>query len=116
MNVARESGLMFSIIDNRMGSYPSECIERFVALALNCCNDKPELRPAMSDVVRELENILKMLPETDAAFSESTSMNSGSKSASASASSSFITRDQYFSSNVSGSDLVSGTIPTISPR
>ncbi|KAJ0089283.1 hypothetical protein Patl1_31608 [Pistacia atlantica] len=116
VNVARESGLMFSVIDNRMGSYPSECIERFVALALNCCHDKTEQRPSMSDVVRELETILKIIPETDATFSESTSMHSGSKSTSASASSSFMTRDQYFSSNVLGSDLVSGVIPTISPR
>ncbi|KAJ0088589.1 hypothetical protein Patl1_31598 [Pistacia atlantica] len=116
VNVARESGLMFSVIDNRMGSYPSKCIERFVALALNCCHDKTERRPSMSDVVRELETILKMILETDATFSESTSMHSDSKSTSASASSSFMTRDQYFSSNVLGSDLVSGVIPTISPR
>ncbi|KAJ0089276.1 hypothetical protein Patl1_31607 [Pistacia atlantica] len=116
VNVARESGLMFSVIDNRMGSYPSKCIERFVALALNCCHDKTERRPSMSDVVRELETILKMILETDATFSESTSMHSDSKSTSASASSSFMTRDQYFSSIVLGSDLVSGVIPTISPR
>ncbi|KAJ0089275.1 hypothetical protein Patl1_31606 [Pistacia atlantica] len=116
VNVARESGLMFSILDNRMGSYPSECIERFVALALNCCHDKTEQRPSMSDVVRELETILKMMPETDATFSESTSMHSGSKSTSAPASSSFMTRDQYFSSYVSGSDLVSDAIPIIPPR
>ncbi|XP_031271598.1 probable LRR receptor-like serine/threonine-protein kinase At1g06840 [Pistacia vera] len=116
VNVARESGLMFSIIDNRMGSYPSECIERFVALALTCCHDKTEQRPSMSDVVRELETILKMMPETDATFSESTSMHSGSKSTSAPASSSFMTRDQYFSSYVSGSDLVSDVIPIIPPR
>ncbi|KAJ0088125.1 hypothetical protein Patl1_31610 [Pistacia atlantica] len=91
VNVARELGLMFSIIDNRMGSCPSECIERFLALALNCCHDKTERRPSMSDV---------MTPETDATFSESTSVHSGSKSTSASASSSFMTRDQYFSSYI----------------
>lgn len=113
--MARDSGMMFSIIDNRMGSYPSECVERFVILALTCCHDKPEHRPSMLDVVRELENILKMFPETDSMFSQSelTSMLSGK---SASTSSSFITRDPYVSSNVSGSDLISGVIPSISPR
>ncbi|XP_044473991.1 probable LRR receptor-like serine/threonine-protein kinase At1g06840 isoform X2 [Mangifera indica] len=116
VNAACESGLMLSIIDNRMGPCPSECLERFVALALNCCHDKTERRPSMLDVARELENILKMMPETDATFSESTSIHSTSKSTSESASSSFMTRDQYFSSDISGSNLVSGVIPTISPR
>ncbi|KAH9737061.1 protein kinase domain-containing protein [Citrus sinensis] len=116
VNVARDSGMVFSIIDNRMGSYPSECVERFVTLALRCCHDKPEHRPSMSDVVRELENILKMFPETDSMFSksESSSLLSGK---SASTSSSFLTRDPYVSSsNVSGSDLISGAVPSISPR
>lgn len=113
VNVARESGMMFSIIDNRMGSYPSECVEKFVALALSCCNDKPEHRPSMLDVVRELENMLKILPESDAMYSESTSIFSGQ---SASTSTSFATRDPYMSSNVSGSDLISGVTPTITPR
>lgn len=116
VNVARDSGMAFSIIDNRMGSYPSECVERFVTLALRCCHDKPEHRPSMSDIVRELENILKMFPETDSMFSksESSSLLSGK---SASTSSSFLTRDPYASaSNVSGSDLISGVVPSISPR
>lgn len=116
VNVARDSGMAFSIIDNRMGSYPSECVERFVTLALRCCHDKPEHRPSMSDIVRELENILKMFPETDSMFSksESGSVLSGK---SASTSSSFLTRDPYASaSNVSGSDLISGVVPSISPR
>lgn len=116
VNAACESGLMLSIIDNRMGPCPSECLERFVALALNCCHDKTERRPSMLDVARELENILKMMPETDATFSESTSIHSTSKSTSESASSSLMTRDQYFPSDISGSDLESGVIPTISPR
>ncbi|XP_044473999.1 probable LRR receptor-like serine/threonine-protein kinase At1g06840 [Mangifera indica] len=116
VNAACESGLMLSIIDNRMGPCPSECLEMFVALALNCCHDKTERRPSMLDVARELENILKMMPETDATFSESTSIHSTSKSTSESASSSFMTRDQYFSSHISGSNLESGVIPTISPR
>nr|AMM42782.1 LRR-RLK [Vernicia fordii] len=126
VTMAHQSGIMFSIIDSRMGSYPSECVEKFVALALGCCHDKPENRPSMSEVVRELENILKMMPEpeTNAIFSESTSPYSGQStstyignSTSASSSSSFYTRtDPYVSSSVSGSDLISGVTPSINPR
>ncbi|OMP09235.1 hypothetical protein COLO4_05674 [Corchorus olitorius] len=111
VKMAHESGMMFSIIDSRMGSYPSECIERFITLALDCCDDMPEKRPSMLDVVRQLEFILKMMPETD-----SISLHS-SNGKSLSSSSSYSTRDPYVSSsNVSGSDLVSGVIPSITPR
>ncbi|KAJ6365852.1 hypothetical protein OIU76_030601 [Salix suchowensis] len=54
-NIVRESGIMFSIIDNRMGAYPSECVERFVALALSCCHDKQEKRPSIRGVVGKLK-------------------------------------------------------------
>ncbi|KAK9265342.1 hypothetical protein L1049_001667 [Liquidambar formosana] len=110
VNVAYQSGMMFSIIDSRMGSYPSECVERFVDLALRCCQDKPEERPSMLAVVRELENILQLMPEIDSTLLESASIHSGK---SAPSSSSNVTR---LSSNASGSDLVSDVIPTISPR
>ncbi|KAK9920196.1 hypothetical protein M0R45_028755 [Rubus argutus] len=65
VNMAHQSGLMFSIIDSRMGSYPSECVERFVALALRCCHDKQDDRPSMLDVVRELETIIKIMLGAD---------------------------------------------------
>ncbi|CAM8969713.1 unnamed protein product [Rhodiola kirilowii] len=111
VNMAHESGMMFSIIDSKMGSYPSECIEKFVALALNCCKNKPENRLSMSDVVRELENILKMMPGIDTMMSETSSSYSGSVTTS----SSFLTRDPYGSLEVplTGSHLVSGVVPTI---
>ncbi|KAL9675920.1 hypothetical protein QQ045_004128 [Rhodiola kirilowii] len=114
VNMAHESGMMFSIIDSKMGSYPSECIEKFVALALNCCKNKPENRLSMSDVVRELENILKMMPGIDTMMSETSSSYSGSVTTS----SSFLTRDPYGSLEVpsTGSHLVSGVVPTIRPR
>ncbi|XP_021290551.1 probable LRR receptor-like serine/threonine-protein kinase At1g06840 isoform X2 [Herrania umbratica] len=113
VNMAHQSGVMFSLIDGRMGSYPSECIERFVGLALSCCYDKPEKRPSMLDVVRQLEYILKMMPETDSVSSELISYSGKSLSSS----SSYSTRDPYVSSsNVSGSDLVSGVIPSITAR
>lgn len=111
--MANQSGKVFSIIDSKMGSYPSECIERFVTLAVTCCDDKPERRPSMLDVVRKLESILKNMPETDALFSDTASTHSGQSHAE---SSSYVSRERYPSSVVSGSDLVSGAIPTITPR
>ena len=115
---------MFSIIDSRMGAYPSESVERFIALAIACCQDVPEDRPSMLEVVRELETILKMMPpETEAIVSESTSSFSGSSTSryfgTSSVSSSFYTTsDPYASSSagVSGSDLISGVIPNVRPR
>ncbi|GMP86180.1 hypothetical protein CsSME_00039054 [Camellia sinensis var. sinensis] len=114
VNLAHQSGTMFSIIDSRMVSYPAECVERLIALALGCCQDKPEQRPSMLDVVRELENILRMMPETELDSSKSTSKYFGESALSSSWG--FTTRDPYVSSIVSGSDLVSGVIPTITPR
>ncbi|XP_024022859.1 probable LRR receptor-like serine/threonine-protein kinase At1g06840 isoform X1 [Morus notabilis] len=110
---ANHSGTMFSVIDSRMGSYPSECLERFAALALSCCDEKTERRPSMLAVVRELEDILKMMPESDTVVSESTSTFSG---LSTTQSSSFMASSSLVSSSMSGSDLVSGVIPTITPR
>ncbi|XP_058214806.1 probable LRR receptor-like serine/threonine-protein kinase At1g06840 isoform X1 [Rhododendron vialii] len=114
VNLAHESGTMFAVIDSRMGSYPSECVERFVALALRCCQDKPEQRPSMLDVVRELENILRMMPETGLDLSVSESSYFGESTPSSSLA--FVSRDPVSSSNMLGSDLVSGSIPSIIPR
>ena len=112
--MAHQSGMMFSVIDDRMGSYPSNCVERFLALALSCCHEKPEKRPSMLDVVRELENILKMMPETDTVMSEST--YTFSSKLEEPSSSSHVTGESYTSLNISGSDLISGVVPSISPR
>ena len=114
VNMAYQSGIMFSIIDNRMGAYPSECVERFVVLALDCCHDKQDKRPSMQDVVRELETILKMMPESTPTYSgKSTPTYSGK---SASSSSFYSSRDPYGSSSLLGSDLTSGVVPTITPH
>ncbi|KAI4355974.1 hypothetical protein L6164_000028 [Bauhinia variegata] len=124
VNVASQSGMIFSIIDSSMGSYPSDSLERFLSLALSCCHDNPERRPSMLEVVRELENILAMLPkietetETETAFADFTSdYTDDSNIASSSLAASYNTRDyRQVSSTVSGSDLVSGVISTIVPR
>ncbi|KAJ8484591.1 hypothetical protein OPV22_017076 [Ensete ventricosum] len=118
-NIVREVTMacqssMFSIIDNRMGSYPSECIEKFVSLALRCCQDETDARPSMKEVVRELETIWGMTPEAETTASESTATDSGMKVTPPSSSSD--SRNPYVSSDVSGSNLLSGAMPTIIPR
>ncbi|CAK9142151.1 unnamed protein product [Ilex paraguariensis] len=115
VNLAHQLGTMFSVIDSRMGSYPSECVERFVALALRCCHDKPEERPSMLDVVRELESILRMMPETGIDLLESKSRYFTDDAASSS-SLAYASRDPYVSTDVFGSNLISGVSPTITPR
>ncbi|KAI4324548.1 hypothetical protein MLD38_030028 [Melastoma candidum] len=113
VNMANESGMMFSIIDNKMGSYPAECIEKFVALSLRCCHPKPEDRPSASEVVRELENIIKMMPESDNILTETSSVYTRKTFP---PSSSYMSRNTDISLGISGSDLVSGVVPTINPR
>ncbi|KAK2440540.1 hypothetical protein P8452_19614 [Trifolium repens] len=116
VNLSYQSGVIFSIIDPQMGSYPSEHVEKFLTLALKCCNDEPDNRPKMAEVVRELENIWNVMPESDTRRAESiTSVSDSSKAMSTPSSSSAI-RTPFVSGDVSGSDLVSGVIPSIKPR
>jgi len=118
--MARQSGMVYSIIDNTIGLYTPECLDKFLTLALSCCQDNPEERPSMLDVVRTLEDIIAMLPEDETIFSDVSLHSSGNiapPSSVASTSGSHVTReDQNMSSYVSGSDLVSDVIPTIVPR
>ncbi|KAK1391142.1 Protein kinase domain-containing protein [Heracleum sosnowskyi] len=111
VNLSYNSGTMFSIIDSRMGSYPSECVERFVALALKCCHDKPEDRPSMLDVVRELENILQKTLETRPDLSKLTYTEPSSSSSVA-----LSNEESVVPQNMSGSDLVSDVMTSINPR
>ncbi|KAL4313064.1 hypothetical protein GQ457_01G035990 [Hibiscus cannabinus] len=120
VNTAHESGMVLSLMDSRMGWYPSECMERMVSLALSCCNDNPEKRPSMLEVVRQLEYILKMMPEIDLVSSSSGSNSNhlySGKSLTETSSYGSTNREAYVSSSfVSGSDLVSGDVPSIAPR
>ncbi|OEL16367.1 putative leucine-rich repeat receptor-like serine/threonine-protein kinase [Dichanthelium oligosanthes] len=123
---ANQSGMIFSVVDNRMGSYPAECVERFAALALRCCQDETDSRPSMVEVVRELEAIWQMTPGTEnIASSESSAavaMGSGSSNTTGTPIASSASRmassdDHYISSmEVSGSNLLSGVMPSINPR
>ncbi|THU71313.1 hypothetical protein C4D60_Mb04t00100 [Musa balbisiana] len=104
VKTACQCGLMFSIIDSRMNAYPSECMEKFISLALGCCHDETDVRPSMSEVVRELENILHMMPEDATLEALETD-------------SSKVVSVSFVSSESSGADhLVSSGIPAVAAR
>nr|GMC97697.1 probable LRR receptor-like serine/threonine-protein kinase At1g06840 isoform X1 [Ipomoea batatas] len=113
VNLVHESGTVFSIVDSRMGSFPSECAERFVALALRCCSERQDERPSMHDVVRELETILGMMPEEEVDTPKSNYRFDGIMASSFSNTGKYQTGS---SSNVFGSDLVSDATLSITPR
>lgn len=100
-----------------MGPYPSECVKKFMALALSCCQEGTEKRPSVLEVVRELENISSMLSESDMILPDS-EPEASTSGMSGDDQSSLYTRRKSFSSSSDfhGSDLVSGVIPSIRPR
>lgn len=119
VNIACQSGTMFSLIDESMGPYPSDCIKKFMQLAIRCSQDETKDRPSMLEVVRELENISSALPECDNTALELNLNNvtsESSTSASAPSSSVYSKTHTYVSNNLPGSNLVSGFFPTIKPR
>ncbi|KAJ4834381.1 hypothetical protein Tsubulata_007321 [Turnera subulata] len=117
VKMSYQSGMIFSVIDGRMGSYPSDCVEKLLTMALKCCQDETEARPPMAEVVRELERIWGMMPECDTrTTTESSSSTDLGKTMTPPSSSSVMKHHPYASTDVSGSDLVSGVVPTINPR
>ncbi|XP_050282017.1 probable LRR receptor-like serine/threonine-protein kinase At1g06840 isoform X4 [Quercus robur] len=114
VKVAYQSGMIFSVIDDRMGSYPSECVVKFLTLALKCCEDETYARPSMAKLVRELENIWLLMPDSD--IKTTNPMLSGSEKAMTSPSSSSNVMNPFVSSDVPGNDHVSGVVPSIMPR
>ncbi|KAJ6291237.1 hypothetical protein OIU76_023323 [Salix suchowensis] len=114
VHIAYQSGMIFSIIDEQMGSYPSDCVDKFLTLAMKCCNEETDARPSMADVVRELESIWHMMSESDTATTDITSIDNGEEMTPPPSSS--MMTNPCVSSEVSGSDLVSGVVPTIPPR
>ncbi|GMP48846.1 hypothetical protein CsSME_00016057 [Camellia sinensis var. sinensis] len=114
VNIACRSGIIFSVIDERMGSYPSECVEKFVSLALKCSREETSARPSMAEVVRELESIGLLMHESDSKVTESFIADPAKVVSPPSSSSNM--NHPYVSADVSGSDLVSGVMPAITPR
>lgn len=97
-----------------MSSVPPECIERFATLALRCCREETDARPSMAEVVRELEVIWSLMPESQVA--KTADLSEIMTHPSSSSSSSFMKNHPYTSMDVSGSDLVSGIAPSVTPR
>ncbi|EXB75308.1 putative LRR receptor-like serine/threonine-protein kinase [Morus notabilis] len=117
VHAACESGTMLSVIDRDMGTYDTECVKKFMQLALKCCHDETKRRPSMLEVVRELENLRSMLSQSDANRLESNASSSETSGFAPTSSRhngrnvTYVSSDSYV-----GSDLVSGVFPNIKPR
>ena len=106
--------MIFSIIDGQMGSYPSECVMRFLTLALKCCKEETDARPSILEMVRELEIIWNMMPDSD--IKSADPMVTDAEELVTPSTSSSTVKNNYVSFDVSGNDPVSGAIPSITPR
>ncbi|XP_062171182.1 probable LRR receptor-like serine/threonine-protein kinase At1g06840 isoform X3 [Alnus glutinosa] len=114
VNVAYQSGKIFSVIDEGMGSCPSECLVIFATLALKCCQNEADERPSMAEVVRELERIWLMMPESDIRIADPMGIDAEKVATPLSSSSGLKNSSMW--SDASGSNLVSGDISSITPR
>lgn len=97
-----------------MGSFPSDCVVKFLNLALKCCQDETDARPSMAEVVRELESLCNLMPDSDTIMAYP--MDTDTVKVVSLQSSSSAVENPYVSSDVSGSNLVSGVVPSITPR
>ncbi|CAN6346429.1 unnamed protein product [Urochloa humidicola] len=112
VNSACQSGNISGIIDSRMGLCPPECVSRFLSLATKCCQDETDDRPSMWEIVRELEIILRLMPEEDLVLLETSETYSTdvSKSLSASASGTLFVSSQISGSLDASSGMISGKV------
>ncbi|KAL5550404.1 hypothetical protein UlMin_000580 [Ulmus minor] len=114
VHIECEAGRMLSILDRSVGSYNSECVKKFMDLALKCSEYEPRGRPLMFEIVRELENLCEMLPQSDTSISDFSASSAGI--------SGFTPTSLDYGNNIHvlsdypGSDLVSGVVPTIRHR
>uniref|UniRef100_A0A2N9IIQ2 Protein kinase domain-containing protein n=1 Tax=Fagus sylvatica TaxID=28930 RepID=A0A2N9IIQ2_FAGSY len=108
VSIAQQTGRIYELVDDRMGSYPSECVVKFFTLALKCCEEETDARPSMAEVTRELEGIWLMMPDSD--IRTTNAMSSDAEKVMTPPSSSSMVKNPYVSSDVSGSDLVSGVV------
>ncbi|KAL0652464.1 hypothetical protein Bca4012_095155 [Brassica carinata] len=107
VRMANESGTIQSMADSRMGQSSPDKVMKLAGLALWCCEDRPEMRPSMSKVVKELESICQSVKETDM-FSETTTLLYTKTSSSSSSS--------PVPSSLTGSNLDSGFFESVKPR
>ncbi|CAN4109657.1 unnamed protein product [Withania somnifera] len=111
VNAARQSGIISCIIDRNIGSYSTDCVEKFLDLALRCSQAEQKDRPSMLEVVRELESITYILP---AAIDNNNI--APVKDVSTTTSTSAYSRHTTTFTTTEGIELVSGVIPSIGPR
>eukprot|EP00252_Welwitschia_mirabilis_P002024 TRINITY_DN11974_c0_g1_i1.p1 TRINITY_DN11974_c0_g1~~TRINITY_DN11974_c0_g1_i1.p1 ORF type:complete len:285 (-),score=53.62 TRINITY_DN11974_c0_g1_i1:28-882(-) len=71
VSAARSSGTVLSMIDPHMVSYPSECMESFIQLALQCCQEETDSRPSMVQVVKALTKVQMSMSTESMTFVES---------------------------------------------
>lgn len=109
MNAACQSGMVSSIIDKNMGPYSSDCVKKFLDLAVKCSLDEQKDRPFMLEVVRELENTTCMLPAID---NNNIALDLDVSTSPTSANS----RHTTTYTTMEGIELVSGVIPSIRSR
>ncbi|KAJ4970950.1 hypothetical protein NE237_004049 [Protea cynaroides] len=84
-------------------------------LALKCCQRETEARPSVAEVVREIENIILMMPESDASVSATASGSKEMKTLTPSTPNTDM-KPLYVSSEIYDSNLISEVNPTIAPR
>lgn len=107
--------MVMAIVDQRMGSYPPECLEMLLRLAMRCCQDEGSDRPSMANVVQELEAIWRLMPHSDSkAFFDSSAEEEKASAVKHHPGLAF--NYPYVSSDIDGSGLVSGYIPPVTPR
>ncbi|KAE8037304.1 hypothetical protein FH972_009904 [Carpinus fangiana] len=118
VNAAYQSGMIFSVIDEGMGSCPSECLVIFATLALKRCENETDARPSMAEVVQELERIWLLMPESNIRIVDPVAIVAEKVKVVTPPSSSFTLKnsDMWSDASVSRSNLVSGEISSITSR
>ncbi|KAG8078304.1 hypothetical protein GUJ93_ZPchr0007g6207 [Zizania palustris] len=118
VNTAYQSGDISGIIDERMTSYPPECVAKLLSLAVKCCRDETDSRPSMADVVRELDAIRRALPEGEELLPETTESTTSASLTEPVSPASATTGALFVSSYTSGSSRANSGIPsgTVAPR
>ncbi|CAA7046249.1 unnamed protein product [Microthlaspi erraticum] len=112
VRMAYECGTVQSVADSRMGEISPDKVKKLAELALWCCEDRPETRPAMSKVVKELETICQTVRETADMFAETTTLLYTKTSSSSSSP----VLSPLFLIPGAGSDLDSGFFQPAKPR
>ncbi|CAN6467568.1 unnamed protein product [Victoria cruziana] len=115
VNHAYQAGVLLSVVDSRLGPCSFECLDQFAQLSIRCCQDETDLRPSISEVVRELESIWRKMPPSEYTSSEATETRTEA-TGSLNYASVTSTEDVHAPSSISGGDLHSGAVPDLSPR